>query len=206
MADSGSGPEQDQEPGLFRTLAQDFRRVLADMRRVGLKRSMSRTLLELQEFYFTTERRDRLAGMGRVKRWLYLSFWLFKSLFLRLTPVRRILLLLALMFLSFGSISFSVGYDTQIGLRFPSVGVALLLLILLLELKDKLLSHEEMQARDLRMQDPCLFPSSASSSGQAACASTSQINFLRVRIAFGQKRPLQAHLDRYDRPHGRRVE
>ncbi len=45
MADSGSRPEQDQEPGLFRTLAQDFRRVLADMRRVGLKRSMSRTLL-----------------------------------------------------------------------------------------------------------------------------------------------------------------
>jgi hypothetical protein len=45
MADSGSRPEQDQEPGLFRTLAQDFHRVLADMRRVGLKRSMSRTLL-----------------------------------------------------------------------------------------------------------------------------------------------------------------
>jgi hypothetical protein len=46
---------------------------------VDFKRSMSRTLTELQEFYFTTEHRDRLAGMGRVKRWLYLSFWLLKS-------------------------------------------------------------------------------------------------------------------------------
>ena len=146
MTDSGSRPEQDQEPGLFQTLGQDFRRVLTDMRRVGFKRSMSRALTELQEFYFTTERRGRLASMGRVKRWLYLSFWLLKSLFLRLTPARRLLLLLALLFLSFGSISFTVGYDNEISLRLPSVGVALLLVILMLELKDKLLSHEEMQA------------------------------------------------------------
>ncbi len=145
MADSGSGPEQDQEPGLFRTLAQDFRRVLADMRRVGLKRSMSRTLTELQEFYFTTERRDRLASMGRVKRWLHLSYWLLKSLFLRLTPARRILLLLALLFLS-SNPAFTVGSNVQVDLRLPSIGVVLLLVILMLELKDKLLSHEEMQA------------------------------------------------------------
>ena len=70
MADSGVSPKADQEPGVFRTLKQDIHRVLADMRRVGLKRSMSRTLTELQEFYFTTERRDRLASMGSVKRWL----------------------------------------------------------------------------------------------------------------------------------------
>ena len=63
-----------------------------------------------------------------------------------LTPARRMLLLLALLFLSFGSTSFTVGHDTQISLQLPSVGVALLLLILMLELKDKLLSHEEMQA------------------------------------------------------------
>jgi serine phosphatase RsbU (regulator of sigma subunit) len=146
MADSGVSPKADQEPGFFRTLKQDIHRVLADTRRVGLKRSMSRTLTELQEFYFTTERRDRLASMGSVKRWLLLSVWLFKSLFLRLTPARRVLLLLALLFLSFGSTSFTVGHDTQISLQLPSAGVALLLLILMLELKDKLLSHEEMQA------------------------------------------------------------
>ena len=112
MADSGSRPDKDQEPGLFRTLAQDFRRVPADMRRVGLKRSMSRTLTELQQFYFTTERRDRLASMGRVKRWLHLSFWLLKSLFLRLTPARRILLLLAFLFLSSNS-GFMIGSKSR---------------------------------------------------------------------------------------------
>jgi hypothetical protein len=145
MADSGFRPEHDQEPGFFRTLAQDFRRVLPDIRRVGFGRSMSRTLTELQEFYFTTERRDRLAGMGRVKRWLYLSFWLLKSLFLRLTPARRILLLLALVILPVAS-AFAVGSSSQVSFRLPSIGVGLLLVILMLELKDKLLSHEELQA------------------------------------------------------------
>lgn len=175
MADSGSRPDQDHEPGLFRTLGLDFRRVLADMRRVGLKRSMSRTLTELQEFYFTTERRDRLASMGRVKRWLYLSFWLFKSLFLRLTPARRILLLLALLFLSSPSTSFTVGHDTQISLRLPSVGVALLLVILMLELKDKLLSQEEMRAG--RVVQRALMPErSPALSGWEACLYTQSAN------------------------------
>ena len=142
---------------------------------MGLKRSMSRTLTELQEFYFTTERRDRLASMGRVKRWLYLSFWLFKSLFLRLTPARRILLLLALLFLSFGSTSFTVGYDTQISFRLPSVGVVLLLVILMLELKDKLLSHEEMQAG--RVVQRALMPErSPEVSGWEACLYTQSAN------------------------------
>jgi len=145
MADSGSRPEQDQEPGFVRTIAQAFRRVLADTRRVGFKRSMSRTLTELQEFYFTTERRDHLASMGRLKRWLFLSVWLLKSLFLRLTPARRILLLLAFLLMSFGT-TFRIGSNAQLIVSLPSVGVVLLLVILMLELKDKLLSHEELQA------------------------------------------------------------
>jgi serine phosphatase RsbU (regulator of sigma subunit) len=175
MTDSSSRPEQDQEPGFFRTFGRDLRRVLADTRRVGLKRSMSRTLTELQEFYFTTERRDRLAGMGKVKRWLFLSFWLFKSLFLRLTPARRILLLLALLLLSVGSTSFTVGYDIQISLRLPSVGVALLLVILMLELKDKLLSHEEMQAG--RVVQRALMPErSPEVPGWEACLYTQSAN------------------------------
>jgi len=197
MADSGSRPEQDQGPGFVRTLVADLHRVLADLRRVGLKRSMSRTLTELQEFYFTTERRDRLAGMGRVKRWLYLAVWLFKSLFLRLTPARRVLLLLALLFLSFGSTSFTVGYDTQISLRFPSVGVVLLLVILMLELKDKLLSHEEMQAGRvvqrafMPVRDPelsgwevCLYTQSANEVG-GDLVDYLALNASRLGVALG---------------------
>ena len=173
MADSGSRPGQD--PGLFRTLGQDFSRVMTDTRRVGLKRSMSRTLAELQQFYFTTARRDRLAGMGRVKRWLYLSFWLFKSLFLRLTPARRILLLFALLLLSFSSTSFTVGNDIQVGVRLPSVGAALLLLILMLELKDKLIFREEMQAG--RAVQRALMPDhSPELAGWEACLYTQSAN------------------------------
>jgi hypothetical protein len=174
MADSGSRPEQDQESGFFRTIAQDFHRVLADMRRVGFKRSMSRTLTELQEFYFTTERRDRLAGMGSLKRWLFLSVWLLKSLFLRLTPARRILLLLAFLLLSFGG-TFRIGSNAQLIVSLPSVGVVLLLVILMLELKDKLLSHEEMQAG--RLVQRALMPErSPEVSGWEACLYTQSAN------------------------------
>ena len=174
MTDSGLSPEQEKEPGFFRTIVQDLRRVPADMRRVGLKRSMSRTLTELQEFYFTTERRDRLAGMGRWKRWLFLSVWLLKSLFLRLTPARRILLLLAFLLLSFGS-TFRIGSNAQLIVSLPSVGVVLLLLILMLELKDKLLSHEELQAG--RLVQRALMPElSPEVSGWEICLYTQSAN------------------------------
>jgi len=83
--------------------------------------------------------------MGRLKRWLFLSVWLLKSLFLRLTPARRILLLLAFLLMSFGT-TFRIGSNAQLIVSLPSVGVVLLLVILMLELKDKLLSHEELQA------------------------------------------------------------
>jgi hypothetical protein len=174
MADSVSRPEHDQEPGFFRTLVQDFGRVLADIHRVGLRRSMGRTLTELQEFYFTTEHRDRLAAMGRVKRWLYLSFWLLKNLFLRLTPARRILLLLALVILGFGS-SFTFGSDPRVSVRLPAVGVVLLLVVLMLELKDKLLSHEELQAG--RAVQRALMPEhNPEISGWEACLYTQSAN------------------------------
>jgi hypothetical protein len=83
VADTGSPPP---EPQLIRTLGKDIGVVWEQVGRVGVKQTFSRSFADLREFYLTTHRRDRLAGMGRVKRTLYLGLWLLKALFLKLTP------------------------------------------------------------------------------------------------------------------------
>ncbi len=83
--------------------------------------------------------------MGRVKRTLSLAFWLLKALFLKLTPARRLLLLVSFWFMWQGSFQFTSG-NTRITFDFPFFGIALLLLILMLELKDKLLARNELEA------------------------------------------------------------
>ncbi|HVB39157.1 MAG TPA: PP2C family protein-serine/threonine phosphatase [Vicinamibacterales bacterium] len=141
MADSGS----QQEPRFFRTLQKDLHVVWEEVGRVGVRQTVRRSFTDLQEFYLTTQRRDRLAGMGRVKRTLSLAFWLLKALFLKLTPARRLLLLVSFWFMWQGSFQFTSG-NTRITFDFPFFGIALLLLILMLELKDKLLARNELEA------------------------------------------------------------
>jgi sigma-B regulation protein RsbU (phosphoserine phosphatase) len=132
-------------PRLFKTIRQDVGRVGTDVRRSGIKGTVGRTLEGLREFYLTTEDRERLSHMGRFRRAIYFTWWLLKSLFLKLTPARRILLLLAIFALGQGNASiasdrFRVSFDVG------WIGVALILLVLALELKDKLLAREELEA------------------------------------------------------------
>jgi phosphoserine phosphatase RsbU/P len=141
-----TAPHSAREPSFFRTLGDDVRQTWSDLQRTGLKATVGRTFSDLQAFYLSTEHIDRLAGMGRFKRWLYLTLWLLKSLFLKLTPTRRVLLVLAFVFLSTGLGWASFGDNVRIDIRVPSLGVVLLVVILMLELKDKLLAHEELEA------------------------------------------------------------
>lgn len=71
---------------LIRTLRRDTRRVFGEARRGGFHRAVARTFEDLEGFYLSEERQQRLAGMGRVRRWLHRGAWLLKSLFLNLTP------------------------------------------------------------------------------------------------------------------------
>jgi len=82
--------------------------------------------------------------MGRGRRWLYRIAWLFKSLFMNLTPARRVLLALALLLLCARVQWRGNGQSLQID--FGGLPVALLLLLLMLELKDKLVARSELQA------------------------------------------------------------
>jgi sigma-B regulation protein RsbU (phosphoserine phosphatase) len=103
------------------------------------------TMAELKEFYLTPEHRQRLAGMGKVRRGLWLAGWLLKSLFLKLTPLRRVIFLAALILLAWSPGVVAVG-DTRVSADGTMFGAFLLVCLLLLELKDKLLARHELEA------------------------------------------------------------
>jgi phosphoserine phosphatase RsbU/P len=128
------------EPRLRDTIRQDFRHG-------DFWRTFRHEFRELKEFYIDEERKKQLELMKPVKRFWYLSWWLCKSMLLRLTPLRRILLVVGIFFFVVGnSIEIKGGkIDFQSNNSYL-VGGALLLLVIMLELKDKLLARDELAA------------------------------------------------------------
>ncbi len=81
--------------------------------------------------------------MGRLRRWLHRGAWLLKSLFLNLTPTRRVLLALALLLCVRAEWH---GDSHSLQIDFGVAPIVLLVLLLMLELKDKLVAKSELQA------------------------------------------------------------
>jgi len=123
-----------------------------DLRRTRIQRDYLREIKDLYYFYLDEETRARLASMGRIPRAIWILGWLFKSLLTKLSPARRLVLLIALVFM------FLLG-PTSMQLRswslsadFRPWGFLLLLIVLMLELKDKLLAKDEIEiARQVQL-------------------------------------------------------
>jgi phosphoserine phosphatase RsbU/P len=113
--------------------------------RSEFKRAVRRDLEDLYGFYVDERRRERLESMGRLRRTLFLLGWSLKSMFLKLTPARRTLLFLSVVCLAVGRISFEQG-NTELHINLHAITIAILLLIVMLELKDKLLVRDEIEA------------------------------------------------------------
>jgi phosphoserine phosphatase RsbU/P len=125
--DTSSGPKN-----LGKTILDDFKRT-------DFERSMKRDYKELRDFMLTEEREKRLKEMRTVRRILYMSWWFLEGLILKLTPARRLLLLVAVIFV--------IGSWGNNGNQGPHLlGALILLFIIMLELKDKLIAHEELEA------------------------------------------------------------
>lgn len=129
-----------KERGIVHTLAGDLKGVFTQGGRVTARRTAKRTLTDLEEFYLTEEHRKRLGRAGLLKRWMLRLWWLFKGLVLKLSPTRR--LLLALGFFSVTSLQVRT---EQISLDVPGIGFGLVLLVLALELRDKLVATDELE-------------------------------------------------------------
>jgi len=133
------------EPKLIPTLARDIRDVVLRAKQAGFKATIRRGFSDLEGFYLSTHSQARLAGMRPARRWLFLSAWLLKSLFLKLTPARRVLLLLAF-FLMWRSSTDITRDQVRVVIDVGFSGVVVLLIVLMLELKDKLLARTELEA------------------------------------------------------------
>lgn len=134
-----------KHPGLFETLGHDVAATLRAGPGLRPRAAVHRTLQDLEEFYVSSDRRERLARAGRLRRWVLRAWWLFKGLLLKLTPARRLLLATAL--LSMSGLRFrgeQSGVDFS--LDFNGLAIGLILLVLALELKDKLVAHDELEA------------------------------------------------------------
>ena len=142
MTTSRFGPASDKP--LWDTIKQDLRYVRDDVT-PAWRATFRTTLAELEEFYLTPEHRQRLKQMGAFKRWMWLSWWLLKSLILKLTPLRRFILLVALILL-LGSTRIGSDNGTSVSFNGSLAGALLLLGILLVELRDKLLARHELEA------------------------------------------------------------
>lgn len=117
--------------------------ILNDIRQGELPRTLRQDFKEIYQFYLDKETRDRLAKMGRVKRWIYLTWWLVKSLFFKLVPARRILFVIAVVFFLAGRMNIQ-NDGAQVDVNFNALAFMLLTIILMLELKDKWLAHDEL--------------------------------------------------------------
>ena len=70
--------------------------MLEDLKRGDFQVTMKRDWHDVMRFYLDDDNYDALEDMGAFKRWLMSSWWLMKSMFFKLTPARRIILLISI--------------------------------------------------------------------------------------------------------------
>jgi sigma-B regulation protein RsbU (phosphoserine phosphatase) len=126
----GSGDGNTQSVGIGRT-------VLDDLKQGDLHRTVWRDLQDLYLFYLDDEDRARLRTMTRLQRSWKTVLWAAKSLVRNLPPGRRVLLLGAALAFAYGALQ---GVSP-----WTLAGFVLLLLVLMFELRDKLLARNELE-------------------------------------------------------------
>lgn len=145
----GTTPKNDARTGTSQTAPDEDTRlhqvVIDDLRRTELRRDYLQEIKQLYYFYVDEERRAKLDGMGRIRRAFHLLAWLVKSLLLKLSPARRLVLVVAFLCnLLLGPTSINVG-SVSVSTDLRPLGFLLLLVVLMLELKDKLLARDEIE-------------------------------------------------------------
>ena len=128
-----------KEPRLGRTIKNDFKQL-------KIKQDLGDEYKSLKEYYLTDERKKKLETMGGCRRFFLIPWWLLKALFFKLTPFRRILLLIAIFSILISGDNQINNDNININLITPAViGGLILIFILALELKDKLLARTELE-------------------------------------------------------------
>ena len=127
------------EPGFFKTLE-------SDMNVNEMTKDFSQDMNDIIEFYVTQENKERLKKMNPLKRGFFYIVWILKSMVLKLNPMRRVMLLVSAFFIitaiRIHFDEFNISFTTD----FSMLGCLIIVLLLMLELKDKLLAKDELVA------------------------------------------------------------
>ncbi|HKI79352.1 MAG TPA: PP2C family protein-serine/threonine phosphatase [Ignavibacteriaceae bacterium] len=136
------------DPRLGKTLRNDFKQT-------DFIAEMKKEFRELKNFYIDEHKKERLQTMNSISGFFHVLLWIIKSMFLHLTPLRRVLALVGFILLVLGRTTFSDSGDTIV-LDNGLLGGILILFVLMLELKDKLLAKTELE--DGRKVQKALLP------------------------------------------------
>lgn len=144
MSTSSTRPPNSR-PRLLKTLGDDLRIVTGDMKRRGVHREVGGTLASLEAFYLSREERARLEELSEIRKLFRRIGYFMRGLLLKLTPARRIMLAVALFAIVLGA--WRIDIDTvHISFRIQGLGILLVFVVLVLELKDKLVARDELEA------------------------------------------------------------
>lgn len=127
-----------KEPGVFKTLRNDIEQE-------NFLETIRREWRELKDYYLDEEKKARYNQMNWIQRGIYMIGWLLKGMFYNLNPFRRLLVVTALILFMVGG-RVEIDNGQAIETRWQHVSVVVLLLIIMLELKDKMLAHDELEA------------------------------------------------------------
>jgi len=127
------------EPKLGRIIKEDFKSG-------GLFKSLRRDFRDLKEYYISEEKHKRLKEMNWVKYIFVFWWWILKSMILKLTPLRRVLLIAGFIFLLMPENMSYERHNVNVRIETGYFGAMLIVFVLMLELKDKLLAHDELEA------------------------------------------------------------
>jgi hypothetical protein len=141
---SPSPTSDNREPRLLRTLSSDLQEVSTDLGRHGVD-TITSTFEDIETFYLTEAARRRLASVGRIRRFFLRGFWLIRGLLMKLPPARRVMLAFAFLLLMPG-IHVNGPNGFSVDFQAPLVSVLIVVVILMLELKDKLIARNELVA------------------------------------------------------------
>ncbi len=125
-------------PKLGRTLRED-------LHNINFGDEVKKEYRDLKRFYLSDDQKDRLKSMKIIKRGFFIFIWLLKSLFLKLTPLRRVFTLLGFILVLSNRIVISNDGGSSSSNNNSLFGALIILFVLLLELKDKLLAKTELE-------------------------------------------------------------
>jgi len=136
---NGSKSSKYNEPRIGRTLRDDIHQV-------KIKDNLSGEYKDLKEYFLTDDRKEKLKTMNNFKKFFIIPWWLLKSLYFKLTPFRRILLVIAIILILLSGDNRISSEGTSVNLISTAMIAGLIFLfILALELKDKLYAKTELE-------------------------------------------------------------